>query len=170
MRPRAQALTAVLSAGVVGLAAVVGLEASYLWGSSSPTPSASRPVVTGDIAAQAAVDVAATDAAAIFSTTWRRYDAHVADATALMTPEMARRYRSTAAPVRRRLVANRIVTSTRVAASGVVRATSDEVLALLFLDQRTTSHGGPPAYAARRALVTLVRTDRGWLVDNVQTR
>jgi len=40
----------------------------------------------------------------------------------------------------------------------------------LFLDQRTSAHGGPPSYAARRALVTMVRTDAGWLVDNVQTR
>ena len=51
-----------------------------------------------------------------------------------------------------------------------MRATSDEVLALLFLDQRTTAGGGPPSYTARRALVTMVHTDRGWLVANVQTR
>jgi Mce-associated membrane protein len=57
-----------------------------------------------------------------------------------------------------------------VAASGVVRATGEEVLALLFLDQRTTARGDRPSYAARRALVTLVHTDSGWLVANVQTR
>jgi Mce-associated membrane protein len=72
--------------------------------------------------------------------------------------------------VRAKLVASRTDTTTRVAARGVVRATSNEVLALLFLDQRTTTDGGPPSYAARRALVTLVRGDGGWLVANVQTR
>jgi Mce-associated membrane protein len=57
-----------------------------------------------------------------------------------------------------------------VAASGIVSATPDRVLALLFLDQRTVTGGDPPSYDARRALVTMVHTDRGWLVDNVQTR
>jgi Mce-associated membrane protein len=83
---------------------------------------------------------------------------------------MADRYRSTAAPVRARVVESRTDTTTRVAARGVVRATSGEVLALLFLDQRTSTAGGPPSYAARRALVTMVHTEHGWRVANVQTR
>jgi Mce-associated membrane protein len=162
--------TVVLGSCALLLAAAVGGEAWYLWGTSSPTPSPQRPVVIGDIDAQAVVDTAATDAAVIFSTSWRRYDAHLARATSLMTTDMATRYRTTAAPVRSRVVSGRTSTVTRVAASGVVRATSAEVLALLFLDQRTTTRGGAPSYAARRALVTMVHTDRGWLVANVQTR
>jgi Mce-associated membrane protein len=148
----------------------MGAEAWYLWGTTAPSPSAQRPVVVGDIDAQSAVQVAASDAAAIFSTSWQGYNAHLARVTSLMTAPMAQRYRRTAVPVRDRVVGSRTTTTTRVAASGVVRATSDEVLALLFLDQRTTSGHGPASYDARRALVTLVHTDRGWLVDNVQTR
>jgi Mce-associated membrane protein len=162
--------TVALDACALVLAAAVGGETWYLWGTSSPTPSPQRPVVVGDIDAQSAVDTAATDAAAIFSTSWRRYDAHLTEVTALMTTDMAARYRTTAGPVRSRVVASRTSTTTRVAASGVVRATSEEVLALLFLDQRTTTDGGTPAYAARRALVTMAHTDSGWLVANVQTR
>jgi Mce-associated membrane protein len=161
---------ALLGVGALVLATVVGGESWYLWGSTSPTPSAQRPVVVGDIQAQAAVDTAATDAAAIFSTSWRAYDAHLAKVTSLMTPDMAGRYRKTAAPVRTRVVSSRTTTVTRVAASGVVSATSREVLALLFLDQRTTARGGPPSYAARRALVTMVHTGDGWVVANVQTQ
>jgi hypothetical protein len=127
-------------------------------------------VVTGDIHAQTAVDVAATDAAQIFTTSWRSYDAHLARVTALMTPDMAARFRETAAPRRTTVVESRTDTTTRVAARGVVRAASDQVLALLFLDQRTTTDGGAPTYAARRALVTMVRTAGGWRVANVQTR
>jgi hypothetical protein len=41
---------------------------------------------------------------------------------------------------------------------------------LLFLDQRTTAPGRRPSYDARRALLTMVHTDRGWLVANVQTQ
>jgi Mce-associated membrane protein len=162
--------TVALGTVALVLAAAVGGEAWYLWGTSGPTPTARRPVVVGDIDAQAAVDAAATDAAAIFTTSWRSYDAHLARATSLMTADMAQRYRTSAAPVRSRVVDSRTSTTTRVAASGVVRATADQVLALLFLDQRTTTGGGTPTYAARRALVTMVHTDGGWLVANVQTR
>ncbi len=162
--------TAALGAGALVLAAVAAGEAWYLWGTSDPTPSATRPVVVGDIDAQTAVDTAATDAAAIFSTSWRSYDAHLARVTSLMTSDMAGRYRTQAERVRGQEVGRRVDTTTRVAARGVVRATTDEVLALLFLDQRTTTGDSPPAYAARRALVTMVRTEQGWMVANVQTR
>jgi Mce-associated membrane protein len=159
-----------LGAATLLLTAVIAGEAWYLWGTSEPTPTAARPVVVGDIDAQSAVDVAATDTAAIFTTSWRSYDAHLSRVTSMMTGDMADRYRTTAGPVRARVLGSRTDTVTRVAARGVVRATSNEVLALLFLDQRTTSDGGPPSYTARRALVTMVHTDRGWLVANVQTR
>ena len=162
--------TVVLGSCALLLAAAVGGEAWYVWGTSSPAVNPQRPVVVGDIDAQSVVDTAASDAAAIFSTTWRRYDAHLTRVTSLMTPDMADRYRTTAGPVRARVVRSRATTVTRVAASGVVRASADQVMALLFLDQRTTSAGGPPSYAARRALVTMVHTGGGWLVGNVQTR
>jgi Mce-associated membrane protein len=74
-----------------------------------------------------------------------------------------------AAPVRSRVLADHTTTTTKVAGSGVVRATPDEVPALVFLDQRVESAGSPATYTARRALVTMVRGDRGRLVDNVQT-
>jgi Mce-associated membrane protein len=163
-------LSIVLTVCALVLAAVVGAEAWYLWGTTSPTATPHRPVVVGDIDAQTVVDAAATDAAAIFTTSWRRYDAHLTAVDPLMTADMAARYRAGAAPVRDRIVKSRTSTVTRVAASGVVRATSSEVVALLFLDQRTTSGGGPPSYAARRALVTMVHLTRGWVVANVQTR
>jgi Mce-associated membrane protein len=162
--------TVALGSCALLLAAAVAGESWYLWGTSAPTPSPRRPVVVGDIDAQSVVDTAATDAAAIFSTSWRGYDAHLAKVTSLMTADMAARYRTSAAPMRDRVVAHRTSTITRVSGSGVVRASSDEVIALLFLDQRTTTRGAPPSYAARRALVTMVHTDRGWLVANVQTR
>ena len=88
---------------------------------------------------------------------------------ALMTDSFAATYRTTAASVRARVVSSRTRTTTRVASSGVVRASPDQVQALLFLDQRVVDDSGAPSYNARRALVTMVRTDRGWLVGNVQT-
>jgi Mce-associated membrane protein len=154
---------------LVPVTALAG-EAWYLWGASATAASATRPVVIGDIDAGTAVETAAQDAARIFTTSWRTYDAHLTRVSALMTDRFATQYRTSAAPVRARMVASRMRTSTKVAASGVVRATPDQVLALLFLDQRTSTGRGAPSYDARRALVTMVHTDRGWLVDNVQTQ
>jgi Mce-associated membrane protein len=148
----------------------LAVEASYLWGTPAPTASASRPVVIGDIDADTAVATAAQDAAQIFTTSWRSYNAHLTRVSALMTDGFATQYGDSAAPVRARIVASRTRTSTKVAASAVVRAAPDRVLALLFLDQRTTTGGDPPSYDSRRALLTMVHTDRGWLVDNVQTQ
>jgi Mce-associated membrane protein len=161
--------TAALAASSLLLATAVAGEAWYLWGVSAPTPSAQRPVVVGDIDARSAVEIAAQDAAAIFTTSWKTYDAHLDQASALMTARFATAYRTSATPVKAKVVSSRTRTTTRVAASGVVRATHDQVLALLFLDQRVTAGGGPPSYNARSALLTMVRTDHGWLVDNVQT-
>jgi Mce-associated membrane protein len=162
--------TGVLAVVALLLAAVVAGEAWYLWGTSDPTPTAERPVVIGDVDAQTAVETAAQDAAVIFTTSWRTFDAHVARVTSLMTPAMAERYRVSAVPVKERMVAAKARTSTRFAGSGVARASADQVLALVFLDQRTTEGGAAPAYTARRAMLTMVRGDGGWLVDNVQTR
>jgi Mce-associated membrane protein len=163
-------LTGVLAAALlVPITALAG-EAWYLWGAPAPTASAARPVVIGDVAAHTAVETAALDAAQIFTTSWRTYDAHVAGVSGLMTDAFAAQYRTSAAPVRAQMVASHTTTGTKVAASGIVSATPDRVLALLFLDQRTVTGGDPPSYDARRALVTMVHTDRGWLVDNVQTR
>jgi Mce-associated membrane protein len=162
--------TGVLSTVLLVLAAVLGAEAWYLWGVSGPAVSAQRPVVTGDIAARAAVEAAGEDLSQIFTNSWRNYDGHIAHATALMTDGFATRYRAGAGPVRESVVSSRTRTTTRVAAAGVVRAAPDQVEALVFLDQATTTRGGPPSYADRRALVTMVHTDRGWLVGNVQTQ
>lgn len=167
MRRRTAGLLAVAA---LVLATLVAAEAWYLWGVSDPTPTAQRPVVIGDVDAQTAVETAAQDAAAIFTTSWRTYDQHLARVTALMTSQMADRYRKAAEPVKQRTVAARAVTDTKVTGSGVVSADADEVRALVLLDQRTREDGGAPSFTARRALVTMVRSDGGWLVGDVQTR
>lgn len=161
--------TGVLAVCALGLGAVLAGEAWYLWGVSDPTPSAARPVVTSDLGARSVVETAAHDAAAIFTVSWKDYDEHLDRAAGLMTESFAASYRTTASPVRERVLLSRTRTTTRVASAGVVRAAPDQVQALLFLDQRVVARGGTPSYTARRALVTMVRTDRGWLVGNVQT-
>ena len=55
-------------------------------------------------------------------------------------------------------------------AQGVVHATRTEVQALLFLNQYVSKDGGDTTYTPYRALVTVVHTDRGWLVSDLETK
>ena len=53
---------------------------------------------------------------------------------------------------------------------GVVHATRTEVQALLFLNYYVSKDGGDTTYTAYRALVTVVHTNRGWLVSGIDTK
>ena len=166
----ARRVSLLLGVLVAGLVAVVVAEGVYLWAPGTPVATAARPVVTGPIATQAAVDAASQATSEIFSSTWQGYDDHVAAATRQMTPSFAARYRATAAKIRTQVLQDHSRTLTRVVRAGVVRSDSERVQALLFLNQVTTSRGHPPSYQAYRALVTVVRGDHGWLVDGLSTR
>ena len=61
----------------------------------------------------------------------------------------------------------------RVVAQSVRRANDTELEALLFLNQYTIKGQGEDArttYTPYRALLTMVHTDKGWLVDGVATK
>ena len=61
----------------------------------------------------------------------------------------------------------------KAVAQGVVQASPAQVQALLFLNQYVEKvQDGKPrtAYAQYRALVTVVHTDQGWLVSNIETK
>ena len=61
----------------------------------------------------------------------------------------------------------------RVVAQSVVRANDAELEALLFLNQyvfRGEGENAKSTYTPYRALVTMVHTDEGWLVDGVDTK
>ena len=162
--------TTVLAALVVLLVAVLVAEVAYVWGQAAPKASAARPVVVGDITAQAALQAASQDTVDIFSSGWRDYDARVERATRSMTPDFAATYRRTATSMRAKVRSERSETATRVVGASVVRASQEQVIALLFLNQVTTRKRGGTSYATYRALVTMQSSDHGWLVAGVRTR
>jgi Mce-associated membrane protein len=162
--------TVLLVALVVVLLAAVGAEAAYLWVRDEPGVSAARPVTTGRLAQQSVVDVASRTVEDVLSTTWRDYDAHADRAADAMTEEFAGEYRESVAGLRDRFVADRTEQEMKVVSAGVVRATSHEVQVLLFLDQYVRKAGADAVVRPRRALVTMVRGDHGWLVSDLRTR
>ena len=114
---------------------------------------------------------AAKAAETIVATSYEDYDEQVDEATALMTDTFA----EGVPPDRRGHQGRTSWTSkteieVRIVAQGVVRATRTEVQALLFLNQYVSKDGGDTTYTPYRALVTVVHTDRGWLVSDLDTK
>ena len=87
-----------------------------------------------------------------------------------MTAAFAKEYRQTAEDIKADFVAAKTDIQVRVVAQGVVHATRTEVQALLFLNQYVSKDGGDTTYTPYRALVTVVHTDRGWLVSDLDTK
>lgn len=131
---------------------------------------AQTPVRISSDDAQVAVAAAAQAAYTIVATSYQDYDAQVEEAAELMTPAFADDYRKTAADVEDAIVSSKTEVQVSVVAQGVVRADQDEVQALVFLNQVVTKNGKQPVFTPYRALVTVVNTDQGWLVSDLQTK
>jgi Mce-associated membrane protein len=161
---------------LLGLAAVLALVAGALfgWGALRGGDAAAQPspqpvVISGDDATEG-VDAAAKAAEKILTRTAPDYDKQVDEAAALMTPAFARQFRQTAGDVEKQFVAEKTDQQARVVAQGVVHATRTEVQALVFLNYYVSKNGGDTTYTAYRALVTVIHTDRGWLVSGIDTK
>ncbi|WP_395695395.1 hypothetical protein [Nocardioides sp.] len=158
---------------VVAVLLVIGAaETWYLTRDDSPAPSSSRPVVVGDATRGEAVETAARTTEDLFSTTYQGYDQQVREATAKTTSAFATKYQKTADGIRDAFVARRTRMQTEVVGQSVVQASAEQVQALLFLNQyvQKVVDGQPRTdYSQYRALVTVVRTEHGWLVSDITT-
>ncbi len=152
---------------LIGVAAAEGW---YLWLREDPVVSAGRPVVTGEVAHRSAVEAASDAADEIVSTSYKNYDEQVDQAVGKMDDEFADQYRQTAEDVRQEFLDAKKEVQVEVAAAGVVRASDKEVEALLFLNQYVTTDGKDTSYTPYRALVTVVDTEQGWLVSDIETK
>lgn len=159
-----------LVALVVLLAAVVAVEAWYLWRTEDPQLSSDRPVVTGPVETAAAVDAAVRATRDIVSTSWENYDEQVEQAAGLMTETFAEEYRRTAEEVKSSVVEEKAEVSVTVVGQGVIQASEEEVQALIFLDQAVVTDAKDRTVTPYRARVTVTRTDRGWLVSTIDIR
>ncbi len=168
-RPGSRRRTPVLVALVVLLALLAAGEAFYVYGGDGATITSSRPVVTGKVAATSAVDVAARSAVDIVSSSSGSYDEQVDLAASKMTDSFAEEFRQTKAEIRDDFIAQETEVTAEVAAQGVVQASPEQVVALVFLDQRTTKAGTDLNVAQYKILVTVVRTSGGWLVSEMTT-
>lgn len=131
-----------------------------------------RPIQLPWADAQAAAAAAAEAATTVLDTSFEDYDAQLTEALALMTPSFAEEFRTTATDSKTGVVEGKLEIAVRVIAQSVVRANTTEVQALLFLDQYTTRGGEDQGTTVSpyRVLVTMVNTDGGWLISDLETR
>lgn len=131
-----------------------------------------RPVLPTQLVVQEGVEAAAKAVQTLVSRTFGDYDAEVDAALELLTPKFAAEYKETTDDVRDEFIASKTTVEVRVTAQGVVRANDTELQALVFLDQyvvRTQGKEPKTSRTAYRALLTMVNTDDGWLVEDLQT-
>lgn len=131
-----------------------------------------RPVLPTELVVQEGVEAAAKAVQTLVSRTFGDYDAEVEAALALLTPDFATEYKETTDDVREEFIARKTTVQVRVTAQGVVRANDTELQALVFLDQYVIRNEGKDPKTSRtayRALLTMVNTDDGWLVEDLQT-
>lgn len=132
-----------------------------------------RPVLPTELVVQEGVEAAAKAVQKLVSRTFDNYDAEVDAAVELLTPDFAEEYEATTDDVRDEFIDRRTTVQVRVTAQGVVRANDTQLQALVFLDQYVIRNVGKDPKTSRtpyRALVTMVNTDAGWLVEDLQTK
>ena len=159
----------VLSVVLALLLVLTGLAAWGLLGTDgvqdiNEADAVDRSMRTAPAAAEAA-------AAAILAYNHETLDADQDSATRFMTEEFAAEYSDTFEKVVRPAAeANNAKVTATVNASSVIRATEDTARVLLFVDQSTTSTANDgPQIALNRVVMSMVREDGSWLVEDISS-
>jgi Mce-associated membrane protein len=145
------------------------LQVAYLWGplKDDPTVSSQRPVVLSRAAERSATDTAAKAAVAFTQRSHEAYDEQVDEAAAMMTADFEKEFRQTTDDAKGPFIDAETQVTAEVAAQGVMTASEQQVEALIFLNQFTIRKGEDSVFTPFRLKVTLIDTEQGWLVSDV---
>jgi Mce-associated membrane protein len=162
--------TMLLVLAIVVLVGVALLQAAYLWGplEDDPTVSSDRPVLLSRAAERSATETAAKAAVAFAQRSHETYDEQVDEAAAMMTADFEKQFRQTTDDARDRFIEAETQVTAEVAAQGVMTASEQQVEALIFLNQFTLRKGEESVFTPFRLKVTLIDTEQGWLVSDVE--
>jgi Mce-associated membrane protein len=167
--PASRRTSIVLAVVIVVLLAIAGWEAWYVWGKDDAVVSAQRPVVVSPLTASSVVDTAAKAATKIISASYEDYDAQIDEAAETMTDGFADQFRQTKEDIRKEFIDSKTKVAADVAEQGVVTASPEQVVALVFLTQTTERPKQPLDVVQYRVEVTMVHTSSGWLVADLDT-
>ena len=167
--PPSRRATVALVLAIVVLAAVLLLEVAYLRGplKDDPKISSERPVLLSRAAERSASDTAAKAAVAFTQRSYETYDEQVDEAAAMMTEDFEKEFRQTTDDARQRFLDAKAQVTAEVAAQGVMTASDKQVEVLIFLNQFTIKQDEDSVFTPFRLKVTLIDTEQGWLVSDV---
>ena len=86
----------------------------------------------------------------------------------MMTADFEKQFRQTTDDARDRFIEAETQVTAEVAAQGVMTASEQQVEALVFLNQFTLRKGEESVFTPFRLKVTLIDTEQGWLVSDVE--
>ena len=158
------AVLVVIAAAVLGWLVLADGDA----GLDTTSAESSDAVVASAGTKAGALEAAAEATTRAYSYSWKTLAEDRAAARALMTREMQRRYDRTMAGVGTSSRTDRTVVSAEVVESALVTATSSYARVLLFVNQATDGDSlDEPLLDLDRVLVTLVRDDGAWRLDEL---
>lgn len=166
-RGRGTAVVLLLLVVVLALATGLGWWWQHGEGRTEQLPTAQR-AVSSVPARDSGGPAAEKLAAEVLSYDWRGFDAEVDRTRALLAPSFRRQFAGSMAEVRDRTLAERVRLQATVRASAVSSASADRVVALVFVDQVTSSPLTPTRRVDEvRVLVTVTRDGGEWRVSRM---
>lgn len=132
-----------------------------------------RPLTMNEVASAEGIDAAAAAVEAMMTRNWREYDMDVEEASLLLTASFAAEFRELTGDVKDQFVEAKAISKADILAQALVRTSDTEIQVLLFLDKTTTrTAGSDPGTVVEpyKALATMVHTDEGWFLEELETR
>jgi Mce-associated membrane protein len=147
-----------------------GLAAYAWWRSEHPDQGAApNGAITSSQARDAGMQAAAQLTQKVLSYDWKTLDADIKSNQAVLAPSFRAEYAKTIAGVKDQTIKNQVKLEATSAATSIVSATEDKVVALVFVDQLTTAKGtSNKRVDSSRVLVTLTRGDGDWRISKLK--
>ncbi len=145
--------------------------AGYAWYRSEHPVEGAAPngAITSAEARDQGMQSAAQLTQKVLSYDWKTLDADTKAAEAVLAPSFRSEYAKTMAGVRAQTVKNQVKLVATAAATSIVSATKNKVVALVFVDQVTTAKGATnQRIDSSRVLVTLTGGDGDWRISKLQ--
>jgi hypothetical protein len=160
-----------LLVGLVILCLVLAGVTGYAWWRAEHPDDGAAPngAITSAEARDAGMQAAAQLTQKVLSYDWKTLDADIKEAEAVSAPSFRSEYAKTMAGVKAQTIKNQVKLSADAAATSIVSATENKVVALVFVNQVTTAKGTTNQRVdSSRVLVTLTRGDGDWRVSKLK--
>ena len=145
--------------------------AGYAWWRSEHPDDGAAPngAITSSSARDAGMQAAAQLTQKVLSYDWKTLDKDIEAAEAVLAPSFRSEYAKTMEGVRAQTVKNQVKLTAQAAATSIVSATEDKVVALVFVNQVTTAKGAQKQRVdSSRVLVTLTRSGGDWRISKLK--